>query len=95
MIVHVVMIKLQEDKKGEAQKLRDTLLAMSKHIDVIRHYDVGLNVKPAERNYDVVIYSKFDSLEMLDQYNGHPAHQEALVFIRSVMSQVAVVDYEE
>jgi len=95
MIVHIVMIKLKEDKKNEAATVQKRLLSLPPQIDVIRHYDVGLNMVESARNYDIALYAKFDSLETMAVYTRHLRHQEVLAYIGSITDKLAVVDYEE
>jgi len=95
MIVHIIMIKLKEDQKNEAETIRTRLLALPPQIDVIKHYDVGLNIVASSRNYDVVVYSKFTSLDTMAVYIQHPKHQEVAAYIGGVADKIAVVDYEE
>lgn len=94
MIVHIVMIKFKPEHLADAPVVRERLLTLPAQIDVIRHYEVGLDVIRSERAWDLVIFSKFDSLETLAQYDQHPAHQEVVAFLRPLRSHIASVDYE-
>ena len=94
MITHIVMIKFKPEHIGDAPVVREKLLGLPAQIDVIRHYEVGLDVIRSERAWDLVIFSKFDSLETLAIYDQHPAHLEAVAFLRPLRSHIASVDYE-
>jgi hypothetical protein len=94
MIVHVIMMKFKPEHQADIPTVRERLLTLPSHIDVIRHYEVGLDVMRSERAWDMVIYSKFDSLETLAQYDQHPMHQEVVAYLRPMRSDIASVDYE-
>ena len=94
MLTHVVLFKLNERTPENAQKLREVLLSMTGHIPQIKHMEVGINVVPSERAYDVVLYQHFDSLHDLQAYQAHPNHQDVLKYILSVAASRISVDYE-
>lgn len=99
MIKHIVMWRLKEKARGatkedNARTLKTRLEALPEVIPEIRRLEVGLNIKDSERAADVVLYSEFDSPEALAAYIGHPAHQEVVAFIREIVSETRVVDYE-
>ena len=99
MIKHIVMWRLNEEaggatKEDNARALKARLEALPAVIPEIRRLEVGLNVKDSERAMDVVLYSEFDSLETLAAYSGHPAHHEVVAFVRELVSETRVVDYE-
>lgn len=95
MIKHIVMWKLKDENKGEnALKIKKDLEALKSEISEIKEIEVGIDVNKSEAAYDVVLYSTFDSQEDLDNYQVHPKHKEAGVFIRQVVSSRVVVDYE-
>jgi hypothetical protein len=42
-----------------------------------------------------VLVSRFDSLDTLQSYIGHPAHQEVVVYLDEVCDTRAAVDFTE
>jgi hypothetical protein len=99
MIKHIVMWRMknnseEQDKLELASSMKARLESLPHAIPQIRHFEIGLNINPSERAMDIVLYSEFDSREDLSTYSAHPAHQEAVVFIRGITSEVRVVDYE-
>lgn len=95
MIKHIVMWKLKDENKEEnALKIKNDLEALKSEISEIKEIEVGIDVNKSEAAYDIVLYSTFDSQEDLDNYQVHPKHKEAGVFIRQVVSSRVVVDYE-
>ena len=94
MLTHVVFFKLTDRTPENAQKLREVLLSMTGKIPQIKHMEVGVNVVPSERAFDVVLVQRFDSQHDLQEYQAHPNHQEVLKYILSVAATRASVDYE-
>jgi hypothetical protein len=92
MITHIVLIKLRDAATGP--ELRDRLMALPAQIPQIRNYEVGLDVVGGPRSYDAALVSGFDSLEDLQTYIDHPAHQEALTFLNQVSEVRVSCDYE-
>lgn len=97
MLTHVVMFKLHEtaDKTEIQHDIKRRLDSLPPQIAVIRAFEVGLNVLPSARAYDLVLVSKYDSLATLAEYNTHPAHVAHLEFIRNACASIIAVDYED
>jgi len=95
MFTHVVFFKLTDRTPDNAQKLREVLLRLAGKIPQIKYMEVGINVLPSERAFDVALYQHFDSLADMQDYQAHPDHQEVLKYIRTVIASSASVDYEE
>ena len=97
MVKHIVMWKLKdfaEGKsrgenikyiKGELEKLKDS-------IKEIKFLEVGENVN-ADKSYDAVLYSEFDSLEDLEIYQNHPDHKKVAEYVGKVRESRVVGDY--
>jgi hypothetical protein len=94
MLTHVVFFKLNDRTPENAQKLRDALLSMTGKIPQIRHMEVGVNVVPSERAFDVALFQRFDSAADLQAYQAHPDHQDVLKYILAVTASRVSVDYE-
>ena len=94
MLVHMVMLKFKPEFPEAAEEVKRRLDTLPPVIEEIKQYEVGINIVPSDRAYDLSIYSQFESLETMATYQSHPAHLEALGYIRSVMSGMTAVDYE-
>jgi hypothetical protein len=94
MLTHVVFFKLADRTSENAQKLCEVLLSMTGKIPQIKHMEVGVNIVPSERAYDVALFQRFDSLHDLQEYQAHPNHQEVLKYLLSVTASRVSVDYE-
>lgn len=99
MIKHIVMWKLKDyawgaGKTDNIRKMKSLLEALKGEIKEIRKIEVGVNVVQSEAAYDVVLYSEFDSLDALTAYQKHPEHVKVGAFIKEVVIDRRVVDYE-
>jgi hypothetical protein len=99
MIKHIVFWRLNEtaygnDKKANAQILKEKLLAMQGKVDGLLKVEVGFDFANEKDSCDVVLYSEFTSKEALHQYQIHPDHEEIKKWISEVRYERRVVDYE-
>jgi hypothetical protein len=99
MIKHILMLQLKEfsegaDKAENAQKVKVALEGLRSKIKEIRHLEVGINIDESPDNYDLAMYSEFDSKEKLDIYQKHPEHLNVAAFVIKVRQKRRVVDYE-
>lgn len=100
MVKHIVMWKLKDQAEGatreeNARKLKETLQAMVGKIPQIVELEVGIQMRVDETAYDMVLTTSFKTREDLDQYQKHPDHGKVAVFVKKIVSDRKVVDYEE
>ncbi len=96
MINHVVMFKFKSTTApADRQSYIAELRSLGKKISEVRRLDVGENIVPSPRAYDVVLIASFNDREALDRYARHPEHQPVLQRTAQVCESVAVVDYAE
>ena len=98
MIRHIVMFKLkksdnQENLNGIKNEIKIRLESLPGKINVIRSMEVGINIVESDRAFDLALVSSFDSLDDLETYRVHPAHQEVVKYIGTVRDQSAAVDF--
>lgn len=94
MIKHIVMWKLKDENKTEnALKIKTDLEALKNKIDVIVNIEVGINIEKSDAAYDIVLVSEFASQAELDEYQINPDHKAVSGFVRSVVVDRVVVDY--
>ena len=56
---------------------------------------MGINYPNAPKtNYDLALYSEFDTFEDVDIYQEHPEHKKVAAYIGKVRISRAAVDYE-
>jgi len=95
MITHVVFFKLKDRSPEAVEATAQVLRNMECKIPVIRHIEVGLDVLHLERSYDIALITKFDSLEDLQAYDGHPVHLEVKAHMKQVLDGTSVcVDFQ-
>lgn len=100
MIKHIVLFKLAEEAEGNskarnAQIIKERLENLRGVIPEIRKIEVSVNHADASAdNYDIVLYSEFDTLEDLKVYAVHPEHLKVGEFIGKVRTDRAAIDYK-
>lgn len=99
MIKHIVFWIVKEEaeglKKSEIiEKMKSMLEALPQKIDLIREFEVGVNIISSDRAFDISLTSAFNSLEDLKAYATHPDHVLVVDFFKKVVEKSAAVDYE-
>jgi quinol monooxygenase YgiN len=99
MVKHIVVWKLKEsaegaDKKENALKIRKALEAIRNTIPGMIRLEVGMDFSSTETSGDIVLYSEFEDRAALEVYQAHPEHQKAAAFVRSVVAERRLIDYE-
>ena len=99
MIKHIVCWRVKEEANGESkaeimQNMQTKLMNLVPIIAEIKGFEVGINYNPTPAAFDVSLYSVFESNDALEKYVAHPAHQEVVKYIVSVVKERMVVDYE-
>lgn len=97
MIRHVVMWKLAsedaEERRAQAQEVARRLNALDGVVPQLRTISAGANSLYPDVNWDVTLVADVDSAEALEEYQVHPAHEEAAAYIRSVVASRVAVDF--
>ncbi len=99
MLNHIVMWRFKEEAAGKTKEenmttFKSMLENLVGKIDEIVGLEVGTNVILGETASDLVLNSRFKSLEDLNAYNAHPEHQKVLAFGKEVIAERRAVDYE-
>ncbi|SPF49963.1 Stress responsive alpha-beta barrel domain-containing protein [Candidatus Desulfosporosinus infrequens] len=94
MIVNNLLLKLKERTNENIAKAEDVLLSMKGKIEVLRDLQVEVDIRHGGSSYDLMLITKFDSMEDLDAYLIHPVHVEVAKYIGSVLETGASVCYE-
>lgn len=93
MFVHTVLFKIKENEK--IHFVADTLKSMEGQIPELKYIEVGINSISADRNYDVILYTKFDTREDMDRYQVSEYHTEkVLKLIKPFIEKSVAGDYE-
>lgn len=94
MFTHIVFFRLLDPSKENLDRAKDILEGMEGNIPQLKYVEVGVDILHTERSYDIVLITKFDSLEDMQQYQIHPYHvNEVLTNLRPMLNGSAAVDY--
>jgi diamine N-acetyltransferase len=93
-LTHVVLFKLKDRSPEAVEKSAHVLRSMEDKIASLQGIEVGVNVVPSQRAYDIALITRFASLADMELYQAHPIHQDVLAHMREVMETAAAVDFE-
>lgn len=79
---HTVLFKLKDRSPAAVEKTAQVLRSMEGKIAPLQAIEVGVNVIPSARAYDIALITRFASLADMELYQVHPIHQEVLAHIR-------------
>ncbi len=100
MIKHIVFFGLADSAEGKskaelAEYIKLELENLIHLIPEIKKIEVGINSHNAPKtNYDLALYTEFESMEALNIYIEHPEHKKVADFVGKVRTTRAAVDYE-
>lgn len=100
MIKHIVMWKLKEVAEGKTKAenagiMKELLEDLPQKIEELKSAEVGINILEGddEAICDVVLTTQCETQEDLEAYAVHPDHQKVVAFIKKVVTERRVVDY--
>jgi diamine N-acetyltransferase len=93
-LTHVVLFKLKDRSPEAVEKTAHLLRSMEGKIAALQAIEVGVNVVPSPRAYDIALITRFASLADMELYQVHPIHQGVLAHMREVMESAVAVDFE-
>lgn len=100
MIKHIVFFNLADNAEGKnkienATFIKSALENLIHLIPEIKKIEVGINSPAAPAgNFDISLYSEFETMADLDAYQIHPEHKKVAAYIGKVKTDRACVDYE-
>ena len=98
MIEHVVMWKFTDGegrtKEENCAYVRERLLALPAIIPEIKFMQIGRDVSGTDMSYDMMLVTRFESLDALHTYKVHPAHVEVASYVAKVKTARVVLDCE-
>ena len=99
MVTHIVAWRLKDSALGNpkaenARLMRAKLEALPGQIPGLLHLEVGFDFSATENSSDVVLVTRFATRADLAAYQIHPAHQAVGTFVREVVAERRLVDYE-
>lgn len=98
MLRHIIVFRLREcetetERNDLLHQLTTKLKQLPGNIPQIKEYEVGINKREVPWSYDFAVNAVFDSLEDLELYIDHPAHQDFVSFNKDKSIAKAAVDY--
>lgn len=99
MIRHIVFWKLKETANGmtakeNAKKLIELFSSLNGKIEELVSIESGMDFNKSNQAWDFALNTVFKTKEDLDAYQVHPEHLKIVEFVRTVVSDRSVVDYE-
>ena len=99
MIEHVVMWKFADVAEGASREenmqiAKNRLLALPAVIPEIKLMQVGRDVCHTAASYDMMLVTRFESMDDLNVYRVHPAHVAVADFIGKVTVARVALDAE-
>lgn len=94
MIINNLLLKFKNKDTENIKKTQEVLLGMKVKIEVLLDIQAELNIRPSQTAYDIILITKFASIEDMNAYLAHPAHLEVAKFIGNVLETQASVCYK-
>lgn len=99
MLTHIVLWKLQEVAEGRTKAenallIKEKLESLLGKIPQIVELNVGINLPNTDAsNYDVALYTVFENMETMMEYQNHPEHKAVGEWIVKVRASRVAIDY--
>jgi len=91
MIKHIVIWQMKENVSSEQkEKMKGCLEALQDQVYELSDIEVGIDFS----GEILSLISEFASKEDLNLYQMHPAHQEIVAFVKPLVADRSVCDYE-
>ncbi len=95
MIKHIVMWKFKSDVSDEDKlEMKRQLEALRGVVPSLLKIEAGLDLSKKEASMDMSLYTEFQTMGDLAAYANHPEHLKVVGFVKLLVSDRAVVDYE-
>ena len=99
MIKHIVFFKIKDGVEGRTKaesmaKAKVMAAAMNGRISGLINVEIGIDFLGSEASADMALYSELENREALPAYANHPVHLEFLAYMKTILSERTVVDYE-
>ncbi|MFU8781138.1 MAG: Dabb family protein [Kiritimatiellia bacterium] len=92
MVTHIVLWKLKDRESLSAVEAE--LSSLRDRVPGIEQLAVGMPPSPDGPMADISLYTEFTSWEDLKAYQVHPEHQKVVAFLKPLVAERHVSDYE-
>lgn len=82
------------ERRAQAIEVARRLNALEGVVPQLLSISAGANMAYPDTNWDVTLVADFDSIDALEEYQVHPAHEEVVAYVRSVVASRVAVDFE-
>lgn len=99
MIKHILLFSIRDGVEGRSKaesiaQAKTLIEGMNGKIPGLIKVEVGVDFSDSPDSADMTLYSEFESREALAVYASHPEHTAVLPFIKSIISERRLIDYE-
>lgn len=92
MIVNNLFIRLKERNNENIEKTRVILLSMKGKIETL--LDLKVEIDISKGDYDLMLITKYNSINDLNAYLSHPVHMEVAKYIVNILDNQVSLRYE-
>lgn len=95
VVQHVVLFAFAKDlTAAQAKEMRNQVESWPKLIGQINVIRLGVDITGARtRGHQYLLYTEFDSIELLHRYQQHPVHQKFLAWVIDHDCEPLAFDY--
>lgn len=94
MVKHIVIWKLKdENKKENAAEIKRRLENLVSIVKEIKSLEVGINFKTSDAAFDLCLICEFENEDDLNSYQVNENHVKVSKFVRSVITDRKVIDF--
>ncbi len=96
MVRHIVFMKLNpgSEREHNLHLLKTRIDQLVDLVPGIAHLETGINFSTSPAASDLVLVSEFNNRSDLNAYRNHPEHLNVVSFLKTVVTETRVVDYE-
>ena len=95
MIVHNLLLKLNNRSSESITNARELLLTMNGNVEIIRNLTVAEDIRREDSSYDLALIARFDTKEDYETYLVHPYHVQVGNQLKDNIAAAASVCFEE
>ncbi len=94
MVKHIVIWKLKdENKKENAAEIKKRLENLVGIVKEIKRLEVGINFNSSDAAFDLCLICEFENEDDLNSYQVNENHVKVSKFVRSVITDRKVIDF--
>lgn len=98
MFKHIVFWKYKDEACGRTKQenmdiVKEGLLSLDGKVPTLRTAEVGQDILHTDASYDMCLICTFEDKAGFIVYRDHPEHQKVLSYIKQVIEDRKVIDY--